>query len=291
MQERPNEIKQPILQGQALLDDISSASPAPGEVCLWWLGQSGFAIKTASILFYIDLYLSEALTENAGDEDVDHSRLTAAPLRGGDITNAEWVFISHEHPDHFDGETLTDLFKASPQAKLILPAYMKQQALDLGLSEDRLITTDGHEAFTAGPMTVHSVPASHPDLEQSEQAGYRYVGYVFEVDGVRLYHSGDTILYDGLIDRLKGLNPQVALLPINGTDSERLQNDIAPNMGIPDAVYVGKAIGAELVIPHHYDLFAFNTADEAAFISHAEAQQLPYQILCAGERFTWRTTN
>jgi L-ascorbate 6-phosphate lactonase len=279
MPEMPSEVKQPVLKGQRLLDDIQAASPASGEVCLWWLGQSGFAIKTASILFYIDLYLSEALTENAGEDDVDHSRLTAAPIRGGEITNAEWVFVTHEHPDHFDGETLSDLFESSPQAKLILPQRMKQQALDSGLSEDRLMTTDGDETFTVGAMTVHPIPASHPDLDQNAQAGYRYIGYIFEVNGIRLYHSGDTVLYDGLIDRLKALSPQIALLPINGTDTWRMQHDIAPNMGIPDAVYVGKAIGAELVIPHHYDLFAFNTAE------------LPYQTLGAGERFTWRSTN
>jgi L-ascorbate 6-phosphate lactonase len=287
----PTEVKQPILKGQALLDDITAASPAPGEVCLWWLGQSGFAIRTASILFYIDLYLSEALSKDNEESEVSHARMTQAPLRGGDITNADWVFVTHEHPDHFDGETLTELFAASPQAALILPERMKQQALDIGLPEDRLITTDGENTFTIGAMTVHSIPASHPDLDQNEQSGYRYVGYVFEVDGIRLYHSGDTILYNGLIDRLKALQPQVALLPINGTDVWRMQHDIAPNMGIPDAVYVGKAIGAELVIPHHYDLFAFNTADESAFVAHAQAQQLPYQTLRAGERFTWRTNN
>lgn len=242
------------------------------------------------MLFYIDLYLSEALSENAGDEDVDHSRLTVAPLRGRDITDAEWVFVSHEHPDHFDGETLVGLFAASPHAKLIAPEWIKPQVLEIGISEDRLITTSGDETFTVGAMTVHSLPASHPDIDQNKEAGYRYVGYLFEVDGVRLYHSGDTILYDGLIERLTSVRPQVALLPINGTDTERLQQDIAPNMGIPDAVFVGKSIGAALVIPHHYDLFAFNTASEAAFTAHAEAQHLPYQTLRAGERFTWRST-
>lgn len=284
-------MKQPVLQGHALLDDINAASPAHGEVCLWWLGGSGYAIKTASALFYIDLYLSESLSENNDEAEVKHIRMTAAPIRGSEITNAQWVFVTHEHGDHLDGATLKDLFAASPQAKLVVPKQVKSHALDSGIPQDCIITTDGTETLKLGPLTVHSIPAAHPDLDQSDEEGYRYVGYVFDVDGIRLYHSGDTVLYDGLIDRLKALKPQIAILPINGTDVWRMQHDIAPNMGIVDAVYTGKQIGAALVIPHHYDLFTFNTADEAAFVEHAEAQMLPYQILRAGERFTWRTTS
>ncbi len=287
------EMKQPVLQGQALLNDIEAASPQPGEVCIWWLAGSGYAIKTASALFYIDLYLSESLSRNNEESEIKHIRMTAAPLRGEEVTNAQWVFATHEHGDHYDGETLQAVFAASGDAKLILPGAVKQQALDDGIAADRIITTRGDETLTVGPLTVHSIAAAHPDFDHSDEQGYRYVGYVFEVDGVRVYHSGDTILYDGLIDRVKALKPQIAILPINGTDPWRMQHDIAPNMGIVDAVHVGKEIGAALVIPHHYDLFTYNTADEEAFIEHAEAQALPSEILRAGERFTWRssTTN
>jgi L-ascorbate metabolism protein UlaG (beta-lactamase superfamily) len=55
---------QPVQSGAVLLDDIHTAQPLPGEVMLWWLGQSGYAIKMASTLSYIDLYLSEHLTTN-----------------------------------------------------------------------------------------------------------------------------------------------------------------------------------------------------------------------------------
>src|SRR5688572_4488140 len=111
----------PVQSGAALLDDIHSTRPAPGEVAVWWLGQSGYAIKTASMLFYVDLYLSEHLTAKYAASDKPHIRMTEAPLRGSDITGAGWIFASHKHSDHLDPGTLPELFAASPGTKLILP--------------------------------------------------------------------------------------------------------------------------------------------------------------------------
>ena len=78
---------QPILKGRALLDDINAAQPGAGELCVWWLGQSGYALKTASELVYIDLYLSEHLTQKYAATEKPHIRMTEAPLHGHDIDN------------------------------------------------------------------------------------------------------------------------------------------------------------------------------------------------------------
>ncbi|NJL57869.1 hypothetical protein HC928_24115 [bacterium] len=46
-------------------------------------------------------------------------------------------------------------------------------------------------------------------------------------------------------------------------------------------------VGAKLVIPHHYDMFTFNTADPHIFAQHAQAATLPHRLLRVGERFVW----
>jgi L-ascorbate metabolism protein UlaG (beta-lactamase superfamily) len=111
-----------------LLNDITTTRLGEGEVALWWLGQSGYAIKTASVLFYVDLYLSEHLTAKYAATEKPHIRMTEAPLRGNDITKAAWVFASHKHSDHLDPGTLPLLFVASPDAKLVLPAALTDHA-------------------------------------------------------------------------------------------------------------------------------------------------------------------
>ncbi|HVO41261.1 MAG TPA: MBL fold metallo-hydrolase [Aggregatilineales bacterium] len=260
---------------------------APGQVALWWLGQSGYAIKTASILFYIDLYLSEHLTTKYAATEKPHIRMTEAPLRGGDITDAAWLFASHKHSDHLDPGTAPAFMRASPGAQLILPGALIDYAAGLGLARERLIGTRGDETFTVGPMTVHSIPSSHPGLDYDAATGYPFLGYVFEIDGVRLYHSGDTLVYPGLAERLRRFDPDLLFLPINGTDTRREALQVPPNMNSAEAVALAKAVGARLTIPHHYDMFTFNTADVSEFTAQASAADIPYSVLHAGERFVW----
>ena len=88
---------EPVQKDQALLDDIRQTAPKQGEVAIWWLGQSGYAIKTASILFYVDLYLSEHLTAKYAHTEKPHIRMTEAPIRGHDLTDTRWIFASHKH--------------------------------------------------------------------------------------------------------------------------------------------------------------------------------------------------
>jgi L-ascorbate 6-phosphate lactonase len=279
---------QPDQSGTALLDDIHTTHPAPGEVAIWWLGQSGYAIKTTSMLFYVDLYLSEHLTAKYASTDKPHIRMTEAPLRGSDITDARWIFASHKHSDHLDPGTMPDLFAASPDAKLILPRALVDHAVSLGLPENRLMPTRGDETFSVGAMTVHSIPSAHPGLDYDVQNGYPFQGFIFEVDGVSLYHSGDTIIYEGLAERLRRFNPDILFLPINGTDARRDALHVPPNMNAHDAVNLAREVGAKLTIPHHYDMFTFNTVDVAEFIEPAQAAGLPYAVLRAGQRFGWR---
>jgi L-ascorbate 6-phosphate lactonase len=278
----------PVQSGAALLRDIATTTLQSGEIALWWLGQSGYAIKTASVTVWVDLYLSEHLTQKYANTAVPHIRMTEAPLRPTDITDAQWIFASHKHSDHLDPGTLPDLFRASPDAKLILPSAIVEHAAALGLDKARLIPTRGDEIFTMGALTVHSVPSAHPGLDHSEATGYPFLGFVFEVDGVRLYHSGDTIMYDGLVDRLQQLAPDILLLPINGTDEQRKAWNIAPNFNPQEAAHVAAAVGKSLTIPHHYDMFTFNTVDVGEFEQAAQQHHIPYQILQAGEKFIWR---
>ncbi len=278
----------PKQTGAALLRDIDTTRPAPGEVAIWWLGQSGYAVKTASALVYLDLYLSEHLTAKYAGTEKPHIRMTEAPLRGREITNTAWVFASHKHSDHLDPGTLPDLFAASPEARLVLPAAAVDHAAALGLARERLVPARGDETLQVGPLTVHSVPAAHPGLDYDPGSGYPCLGYVLEMDGLQLYHSGDTLVYDGQVERLRRFDLDIAFLPINGTSDRLLALQVPPNMNATEAVALAQAAGPRLVIPGHYDMFTFNTADVGEFTRRADAAGVPYAVLHCGERYLWR---
>ncbi len=277
----------PTQTGSALLNDIRATTPQPGQVALWWLGQSGYAIKTASITFFVDLYLSEHLTAKYVSTEKPHIRMTEAPLRGEQITDAAWIFASHKHSDHLDPGTLPALLNASPNACVVMPAGIIDHAVSMGLPRERLIGRRGDETFTVGPLTVHSIPSSHPGLDFDPVIGYPFLGYIFEVDDLRLYHSGDTIVYPGLEERLRRFDPDILFLPINGTDERRDALHVPPNMNSADAVALAKAVGSRLTIPHHYDMFTFNTVDVSEFTTRADATGIPYAVLHCGDRFLW----
>jgi len=278
----------PAQRGARLLHDIEYTTLSHGEATIWWLGQSGYAIKTASLLFYIDLYLSEHLTTKYANTEKPHIRMTEAPLRGADITNAHWIFASHKHSDHLDPGTLPALFAASPQAELVLPTAIIDHAAGLGLPRERLIGTRGDETLHLGPLTVHSLPSAHPGLDYTPEAGYPFLGFVFELDGLTFYHSGDTLVYEGLAERLRRFRLDFAFLPINGTDARRDKLQVPPNMNAQEAVDLACQIAVKTVIPHHYDMFTFNTADVGDFERIARAQGVNYAVLHAGEQFRWR---
>jgi L-ascorbate metabolism protein UlaG (beta-lactamase superfamily) len=86
-----------------------------------------------------------------------------------------------------------------------------------------------------------------------------------------------------MVDLLKPFAVDVAILPINGNDPSR---KVAGNLNCAEAGKLGKAIGAKLVIPCHYDMFTFNTADVNDFIKEAAKLDQPYKVLKGGERFS-----
>src|SRR5215207_5837667 len=112
---------EPVQSGAPLLKEIAETSPAPATVVVWWLGQSGYVIKSRSATVVIDPYLSEHLTAKYEGTAKPHIRMTRAPFRGSDLRGIDLVLASHEHSDHLDPGTLPDLLAASPGALLVLP--------------------------------------------------------------------------------------------------------------------------------------------------------------------------
>jgi len=76
----------------------------------------------------------------------------------------------------------------------------------------------------------------------------------------------------------------VAFVPINGNRPERR---VAGNLDGREAAQLAFEIGARVAIPHHFEMFAFNTADPAElFVPQCERLGQPYRVLRAGE--SWR---
>jgi L-ascorbate metabolism protein UlaG (beta-lactamase superfamily) len=271
---------EPALSGEALWQDIEAAQVEHGQAAIWWLGQSGFAIKTQSKLLYFDLYLSDYLTEKYAQTAKPHVRMTRAPLHGSDLRAGDLVFVSHRHGDHLDPVTLRAACAALPKLRVILPQRCVELGIQVGL--ERMIPMRGGDAIRIGGVMIYAVPSAHPYIDHDPALGHAYLGYVVDADGVRFYHSGDTVVYPGLAERLISLDPDWLFLPINGA----VAPDTPPNMDIDDAIALAQAVGGGTpVIPMHYEMFTFNTADVRLFSERAARAGVPHAVLQCGKRF------
>ena len=97
-----------------------------------------------------------------------------------------------------------------------------------------------------------------------------------------LFHSGDTLRYDGMAEKLRLFAVDVALLPINGRAPQRR---VPGNLSGPEAAQLAYDMGAKLAIPCHFDMFEFNTAPPDAFVDACRRLGQPFRILRCGERF------
>jgi L-ascorbate metabolism protein UlaG (beta-lactamase superfamily) len=275
---------QPALKDDALLADIRTASRNDHHFRLWWLGQSGFLLQWKGEHLLFDPYLSNSLTKKYADTDKPHVRMTELAVNPARLTFIDVCTSSHNHTDHLDAETLNPLRDSNPAMKFIIPEANREFVADrLRCDPFWPIGMNDGDVVTAGAFEISAVPAAHERVEKDDQGRCKYLGYVVKFGSWTIYHPGDTILYDGMVKRLRPFRIDIALLPINGTAPERR---VAGNLNAKEAAWLGKQIGTKLVIPMHYDMFEFNTAPAEEFVVAAEAEGIRHRVLHCGERWS-----
>ena len=276
---------EPLLRDDAFLADVAQPPATPDALRVWWLGQSGFLVRCGGRFALLDPYLSDSLTKKYADTDKPHVRMTERVIAPERLTEIEVITSSHNHTDHLDAETLRPLLAANPQARLIIPeANRAFVANRLGISVCEPVGLDDGASATVGAFTFHGIAAAHNELTRDGAGRHQFLGCVIRCGRWTIYHSGDTLLYDGLAEKLRAFAPiDIALLPINGNAPERR---VAGNLDGREAAQLAHAIGARCVVPCHYEMFAFNTADpRALFLPECERLRQPYRVLRAGEGF------
>lgn len=267
--------------GEALVAEIKKTDMPEGSVAVWHLGQSGVVIKGKSTdgALIIDPYLTDWIEQK--DPDTDFKRDFPPPVAPEQLDGINAVLATHFHDDHLDVGTLDVLI--NKKIRVAVPA--SHQSLLSGktvpIKDESTIDFNG---FGVTPVVVR-----HTEYENDEKGNPYYFGYFIEVNGVKLFHSGDTIIDDHIVEKAKAFSPDISFLPINGGDYARTRRGIIGNMNFREACDFAVEIGTDMLIPIHYDLFPNNRDNPSYFVDYLfhtyPAQK--FHMMVPGERFIY----
>jgi L-ascorbate metabolism protein UlaG (beta-lactamase superfamily) len=275
---------EPFLKDDAFLADVRAALRQPDALHLWWLGQSGFLVQYRGCHLLLDPYLSDSLTRKYANTDKPHTRMTARVIAPERLDFIQAATSTHNHTDHLDAETLLPLRAANPGLRLVIPEANRAFVAErLGTAPDWPAGMDDGGTVEAAGFVFTGIASAHETVERDESGRSKYLGYVIQAGPYKIYHSGDTVRYDGMAERLIPHAVDAALLPINGRAPERR---VAGNLWGREAAALAHDIGARMAVPCHYDLFTFNTATPDEFTTACQALGQGYKVLRSGERFT-----
>lgn len=179
---------------------------------------SGIRIKDDRKIFYID------------------------PLAISNTDKADYIFITHQHPDHFSIKDIQKIWKQ--ETIIICPEKVVKRLqksnykirevkpgdlVDLDL-ELKVEATDAYNLQNALLWLK-----AHPRSKQN-------VGYILTMNNVRIYHTGDTD-YVPEMESIKDIN--LILVPVGGDNL---------TMPVKDAATLVNQIKPEIAVPIHYDI-------------------------------------
>jgi L-ascorbate metabolism protein UlaG (beta-lactamase superfamily) len=212
-----------------------------------WLGHSGFKIKTFDEkMVYIDPY---RILEDEFEVD-----------------KADIIFITHSHYDHCSIEDIQKL--ARDGTIVVCPADVSSKMRHITKKVDIRIAEIGEEQAVNETLKFWAVPA-YNITKTAHSKEEDWVGYILDLNGVLVYHAGDT----DLIPEMKSIrNIDLALLPIGGSTYTMNAGEAAKAAGI---------IRPKIAIPMHYGSISGvgDKSDADIFAKYCSAEGIESKIL------------
>jgi L-ascorbate metabolism protein UlaG (beta-lactamase superfamily) len=202
---------------------------------LQWLGHDAFLLRGGGKIIYFDPFKLES-----------------------GLPPADIICISHEHYDHCSP---ADLLKIQQSSTVIVTEAKAAAKL-----KGKILTLVPGESREVDGITIEAVPAYNTN-KQFHPRTNGWLGFILTVDGVRVYHAGDT----DCIPEMKDIQADIALLPVSGIYV----------MTAEEAAQAALAIGPKIAVPMHYGDIV-GVADDAERFAAALAGRVRVEILGRG---------
>lgn len=173
------------------------------------------------------------------------------------LNDADVIFITHEHYDHFSPEDILKIKKEN--TIIILPENMKRMALDLNFEEKNILLVKPNKKYKLeNKELLFETILAYNVNKNFHKKEMDWVGYVLEIEGKRVYIAGDT----DITEENKQIKCDIALVPIGGTYT----------MEAKEAAELVNMIKPKIAIPIHYGAIVGNKKDEETFIQNVDKE-------------------
>jgi L-ascorbate metabolism protein UlaG (beta-lactamase superfamily) len=193
-------------------DTGAAAMKTFAEKNIHWLGHASFKLVGAKKTVFVD------------------------PFKLENTDKADIICVTHAHFDHCSPEDLAKL--QSEQTVVVAPPECREKI------QGKMLAIQPGEKLEIDGVVIESLPAYNVN-KKFHPKDKEWMGYVITLDGVRIYHAGDT----DRIPEMKEVKADVALIPVSGTyvmtaeEAAAAVLDFKPVVAIP--MHYGTVVGTE----------------------------------------------
>ena len=150
-----------------------------------------------------------------------------------DIHDADIIFITHNHYDHMDNESIEKI--KNEDTIIVAPKSMEEIIKKIEFKN--YILLNPNEETNIDNINIKTIPAYNKE-KQFHPRNNNWLGYIVKIDNITYYIAGDT---DVTLEA-ENVKCDIAFIPIGGHFT----------MDVDEATELIKKINPKIVIPIHY---------------------------------------
>jgi len=255
-----------------------------------YVGHASLLIQTHGVNLLIDPVWSERASPVSF---VGPKRVNEPGIRLADLPPLDAILVSHNHYDHLDADTLSDLSQIRP-TRILTPLGNDTIMRD----HDARIRAEAHDwkarVEIGRGVFVHFEPCYHWSARGLfDRRMALWAAFVIETPSGSIYHIADTGFGDGDLFRAarrKFGGFKLAILPIGAYEPRWFMKD--QHIDPAEAVKIFELCGAQRAMAHHWGTFQLTNEEidappkalSAALNKHGHAQER-FRVFKPGEVF------
>lgn len=156
--------------------------------------------------------------------------------------DADYIFVTHPHFDHFSPEDLLKIKKED--TKIIAPKELEQEIKKLDFNNENILLVYPNKKYIIDGIEFRTIPAYNINKEFHKKE-YNWVGYLIKIDDKEIYIAGDT----DNIEEARNLKCDIAFVPVGGTytmtskEAADLIKEMTPKIAVP--IHYKTVVGTE----------------------------------------------